>query len=169
MFAPRQYLDQKEATGMERPEIYSPTRCENPLTPAGRKLPRLKGVGIGPGSETCVCWCGLIAMVPSLHQSNVYIKRKLRVCRVQKCILLDGAKTPLTCVGRRTTPSQGSQYRPENGNLRKMGWTCLHGTMFAPRECLYQKEAMGMERLEMHSPTRYKNPSYLCRPSNYSV
>ena len=29
VFAPRKYLYQKEATGMERPEIYSVSRCNN--------------------------------------------------------------------------------------------------------------------------------------------
>ena len=172
-------------------------------------------------------------MVPSLHQGNTYIKRKPQVRRDQKCIPLLSAKTPLTCAGRQTTPSQGSRYRPENGNWRKKGWTychgtvCVprqylyqneatgmekpemyfptkcktpltcagrgttqsqwswyspengnfrkkgwtyrHGTMFAPRQYLYQKEATGMDRPEMYSPTQCKNPSYLCRPSNYSV
>ena len=79
-------------------------------------------------------------MVPCLLQSNVYIKRKLRVWRHQKCICLVGTKTPLTCAGRQTTPSQESRYRPGNGNLRKLAWTYRHGTMFAPRQYLYQKE-----------------------------
>ena len=30
VFAPRKYLYQNEATGMERPEIYSVSRCNNP-------------------------------------------------------------------------------------------------------------------------------------------
>ena len=30
VFAPRKYLYQKEATGMERPEMYSVRRCNNP-------------------------------------------------------------------------------------------------------------------------------------------
>ena len=30
VLAPRKYLNQKEATGMERPEIYSVSRCNNP-------------------------------------------------------------------------------------------------------------------------------------------
>ena len=30
VFGPRKYLHQKEATGMERPEIYSVSRCNNP-------------------------------------------------------------------------------------------------------------------------------------------
>ena len=30
VFAPRKYLFQKEATGMDRPEMYSVSRCNNP-------------------------------------------------------------------------------------------------------------------------------------------
>ena len=112
------------------------------------KLPRLKGGGIWPRTETCINWGGLMAMVPCLHQGNIYIKCKLRVWRAQKYIPLVFAKTPLTCAGRETTPSQGSQYGAENGNLRKLVWTYRHGTVFAPRQYLYQKEATGMERAE---------------------
>ena len=58
-----------------------------------------------------------IPMVPRLHQSNGYIKRKLRVWRVQKCIALVGADqncialvgedTVLTSAGPQTTPCNG--------------------------------------------------------------
>ena len=49
--------------------------------------------------------------ITCLHQSSVYIKRKLQVWAVQNWIPLVGAKTPLTCVGLQTTPSHVSQYR----------------------------------------------------------
>ena len=140
---------------------------QKPLLPVlDVKLPHLKGIGIGPRTKTCVNWGRPITMVPCLHQGNLYIKRKLRAWRDQKCIPLVGAKNPLTSAGSQTTPSQASRYRLKNGNLRKLGWTSCHGTVFAPRQYLYQKEATGLERPEMHSPTRYKNCSYLCGPSN---
>ena len=133
------------------------------------KLPRLKGGGIGPRTETCVNWGGSIVMVPSLHQGNIYIKRKLRVWKDQKCIPLVGAKTPVTCAGRQTTPSQERRYRAENRNLRKLGLTYRHDTVFSPRQYSYQMEATGMERPEMHSPSWCKIPTYLCGPSSYPV
>ena len=80
-------------------------------------------------------------MVPCLHQSNVNIKRKLRVWRVQKGIPLDSAKTLLTCVGLQTTLSQVTLYRAENRNFRISESTIFHGTVFAPKQCLYQKKA----------------------------
>ena len=33
----------------------------------------------------------------------------------------------------------------ENGNLRNFGSTNPHGTAFAPKQCLYQNEATGMD------------------------
>ena len=112
---------------------------------------------------------GPIAMVPCLYQGNIYTKRTIRVWRDQKCIPLVGAKTPLTCAGRQTTPYQGSRYKAENRNLRKFGWTYRHGTVFVPRQYLYQKKATGMDRPEIYFPSWLKNPSYLCGPSNYPI
>ena len=97
------------------------------------------------------------AIQPCLHQSNVYIKRKLQVWRTQKCIPLIGANPALTCPGLQTTTSHVNQYRAENGNLRKSGSTFRHGTVFAPKQCLYQKKATGMETPKMHSSSRCKN------------
>ena len=143
---------------------------QKPLLPVWAvKLPRLKGVGIGLRTETFVNLGGPIAMLLSLHQGNIYVKRKIRAWRDQKCIWLVGAKTPLNCAGHQTTLSQGSPYRPENGNLRKTGWTYRHGTVFAPRQYLYLKEATSKERPEMYSYHRCKNPSCMCGQSNYSV
>ena len=126
------------------------------------KRPRLKRASIGPRMEICGIPCLTFVMVPCLHQSTVYIKRKLRVWRVQNCIPLDSAKTSLTCGGLQTTPFQVSQYRSENGNLRKSGSTFSHGTVFAPKQCLYQQKATGMERSKMYSFRRCKNLTYLC-------
>ena len=103
-----------------------------------------------------------------LHgQGNIYTKRKLRVWRDQKCIPLVGAITPLTCAGPQNTPPRGRQYRAQNGKLRKLGRTYLHGSVFPPRKYLYKKEATGMERPEMYSASRCNYPTYMCGPSKY--
>ena len=102
-------------------------------------------------------------MVPCLHQSNAYITRKLQVWRVQKCISPFGAKTALISAGRKATQFQVSEYRAENGNLQKSGSTFRHGTVFSPKQYLYQEEATGMESTKMHSSSRCKNRTYLCR------
>ena len=133
------------------------------------KIPRLDGGSIGPGTESCINCDGPISIVPCLHQGNIYIKRKLRVWRDQKCIPLVGAITPLNCAGRHNTSSRGRQYRAQNGKFGKLGRTYGHGTVFAPRKYLYQKEATGMERPVMYSVSRCNNSTYLCRPSKYPV
>ena len=131
--------------------------------------PRLEGGGIVPSTESLVNWDGPMAMVPCLNQGNIYTKRKLRVWRDQKCIPLVSAIIPLTCAGRQNTSSRGRQYRAQNGKFGKLGRTYGHGTVFAPRKYLYQKEATGMERPEMYSVSRCNNPTYLCGPSKYPV
>ena len=108
-------------------------------------------------------------MVPCLHLSNVYIKRKLQVWRVQKRIPLVGANTVPTCSGLQTTPCQASQYTAENRNLRKSWSTFRHGTVFPPKQCLYQKEATGMESPKMHSSGCCKYCTYLYLSANYPV
>ena len=60
-------------------------------------------------------------------------------------------KAVLTCAGLQTTPSQVSQYGAENGNLQKSGSIFRHGTVFALKECIHQKEATGIEGPKMSS------------------
>ena len=120
-------------------------------------IPRPEGGGIGPRTESLVNWDGPMAMVPCLHQGNIYIKRNLRVWRDQKCIWLVRGITPHNCAGRHNIPSG------------KLGRTYGHGTIFVPRKYLHQKESTGMERPEMYSVSRCNNPTYLCGPSYYPV
>ena len=133
------------------------------------KVPCLEGGRIGPSMESCINSYGPMSMVPCLHQGNIYIKRKLQVWRDQKCIPFVGSITPLNCAGRHNTPSRGKQYRAQYGKFGKLGRTYDHGTVFAPRKYLYQKEATGMERPEMYSVSRCNNPTYLCGPSKFPV
>ena len=100
-----------------------------------------------------------MAMLRCLHQGNFDTKRKLRVCKNQKCIPLVGAITPLNWAGRHNTPSRVRRYRAQNGKFGKLGRTYGHGTVFAPRKYLYQKEATGMERPEMHLASPCNNPT----------
>ena len=101
--------------------MYSASRCNTPDLPVRTvKIPRLVGGGIGPRTESYVNWDGPIAMVPCLHQGNIYTKRKLRVWRDLKCIPLVGAKTILTCAARQNSPSRGRRYRAQNGKLHKL-------------------------------------------------
>ena len=108
-------------------------------------------------------------MVPRLHQCNGYIKRKLRVWRVQKCIALVGEDTVLTSAGPQTTPCHGGQYRVHPENMRNFGPTNTHGTASAAMQCLYQKEATGMESSKRYCPSRCRYRTYQCGAANYPV
>ena len=88
-------------------------------------------------------------MVPHLHQSSGYVKRKLHEWRAQKCNALVGVETRLTSAGPQTTLFHGGQYRAQNGIMRKFGSTNPHGTAFVPKQWLYEKEAMCMQSSEM--------------------
>ena len=136
-----------------------------PLNCAGLIIPRLEGGSIVPRTESLGNWDGPMDMVPCLQKGNIYTKRKLRGWRDQKCSPLFGVITPLNCAGRHNTPSRGRQYRAQKGKFGKLGRTYSHGTVFAPRKYLYQKEATGTERPEMYSVSQCNNHSYLCRPS----
>ena len=105
-----------------------------PLTCAGRQSTTSGGRRFGLRTESWLNWDGPIAMVPCLHQGNIYNKRKLRVWTDQKCILLVGAITPITYAGCQNTPSRGRRYRAQNEKLPKLGRTYRHGTLFAPRK-----------------------------------
>ena len=147
--------------------MHSSSRCKNStyLSGTGNYPVSCKPVYGGELKFTGLTF----AMVPCLHQSNVDIKRKLQIWRVQKCIPLISEKSALTCLGRQTAPSHVSQYRAENGNVRKSGSNFCHGTVFAPKQCLYQYEATGMENPKMRSSSRFKNLTYLCGKANYPV
>ena len=108
-------------------------------------------------------------MVRRLHQSNGYIKRKLRAWRVQKCIALVGADTVLTTAWKQSTPFHGGQYRAQNGDMRNFGSTNPHGTAFVPKQWLDQKEATGMDSPKMYCPSRCRHRTYHCLEANYPV
>ena len=95
------------------------------------------------------------------YTKEIFISKasKLRVWREKKCSPLVRAITPVNYEGRQNTPSRGRQYRAQNGKFGKLGRTYAHGTVFAPRKYLYQKEATGMERPEMYSLSRCNNPT----------
>ena len=76
----------------------------------------------------------LISIVPNLHQSSDYIKRKLLVWRAYKYNHFVDAKIVLAVAGMQTTRIHSVPNKTNNGNLRKLGFTYLHGTEFAPKQ-----------------------------------
>ena len=71
--------------------------------------PPWNGVVCGPALASTVS--APIPMVPRLHQSNGYIKRKLRVWKAHKCIALVGAETVLTSAVRKLHRFMGGSIR----------------------------------------------------------
>ena len=70
--------------------------------------------------------------------------------------LFVGARNILAVTGNRTTRIHATPYRADNGNFGKFGATYFFGTVFAPKQCLYQKVATGIESLKMYSLCRCK-------------
>ena len=134
-----------------------------------RKVPRFMGGGIGHQIEICENSALPIPMVPRLYQSNGYIKSKLRAWRVENCIALVGADNVLTSAWKQSTPFHGGQYRAQNGDMRNFGSTNPHGTAFAPKQWLYQKEGTGMESPKMYCPSRCRHRTYHCVEAKYPV
>ena len=127
------------------------------------------GGSIAPRMEICGTSRLPILMVPHLHQSNGYIKRKLRALRVQKCIALVGADTVLIRAGPQITSCHGGLYRVQKGNMRKFGLTNPHDTAFALKEWLYEKEATGMESSKIFCPSRCRYRTYQYVNANYPI
>ena len=109
----------------------------------------MRGSSIGHRIEICETSALPIPMVPCLHQSNGYSKRKLRAWRLQNCIDLVGADVVLTSAWKQSATFHGGLYRAQNGNMRNFGPTNFIGTAFAPKKWLYQKEAAGIESPKM--------------------
>ena len=134
-----------------------------------RKLPREMGGSIGSRMEICETSTLPSPMVPRLHQSNGYMKTKLREWRVQKCIALIGTDTVLTSAGLQTTSFHGVLYSVQNGNMRNFDPTNPHGTAFAPKQWLCQKQATGIESSKLYCPSRCRYRTYQCGAANYPV
>ena len=139
------------------------------LSLRGCKVPRFLGGSIRHRMEICETSAFPIPMVRRLHQSNGYIKRKLRAWRVQKCIDLVGADTVLLTAWPQSTPFHWGWYRAPNRNMRNFGPTNPHGTAFAPKQWLYLKEATGMESPKMYCPSWYRCRTYHCVEAKYPI
>ena len=135
----------------------------------GRKLPRVMGDNIRSIMEICKISGLPIPMVQRFHQSNDYMKRKLRALTVQKCIALVGADTVLIRAGPQITSCHGDLHRVQKENMRKFGLTNPHDTAFAPKQWLYQKEATGMESSKMYFHSRCRYRTHQCGAANYPV
>ena len=67
----------------------------------------------------------------------------------QKCNPCFGAESPLRNTGLQTTGFHATPYRAFSVNLWKFGATLHRGTVFAPMQSIYEKEATEMENPKM--------------------
>ena len=109
------------------------------------------------------------AEVPCLHYSNLYMKRKLREWRTQKCNPCFGAESPPLSTGKQTTRFHAAPYGTVSANLRKVGASLRRGTGFAPIQSTYEREATGMENPKMQSLFWCRKPTSQNVPANYPV
>ena len=70
----------------------------------------------------------------------------------QKCIFLVSAKTAPTGTGQQTNPCHVAPYWVNNRNCQNFGATFSNGTVFAPMQSLYLKEATDVESPKMQFP-----------------
>ena len=66
-------------------------------------------------------------------------------------------------------PVSSTAYRAENGNLGNFEPVENNGTAFAPKQCLYQKLAVGIENPKMQSPSRFNKRIGRYGPANNTV
>ena len=67
----------------------------------------------------------------------------------QKYNRLRGVINALGFTGQQITRVHTPPYRADNGNLGNFEAVDPYGTVFAPKQCLYQKVAMGTQNLKM--------------------
>ena len=152
VFAPIQSTYEKEATGMENPKMQSLFWCRKPTSQyAPANYPGFMQRRMGPSVQICGKSGLPFAEVPCLHQSNLHMKRKLREWRTQKCNPCFGAESPPRSTRLQTTRFYAAPYGTVSANLRKVGASFRRGTVFAPIQSTYEKEATGMENPKMQS------------------
>ena len=72
---------------------------------------------------------------------------KLKMQSLSRCYKCTGRYSPAH------NPDSCTACRAENGNLGNFEAVDHNGTAFTPKQCLYQKVAMGMENPKMQSPS----------------
>ena len=105
----------------------------------------------------------------SVCTKAMFISKEARVMESPKMYSLSRCKKPTYLCGYANYLFSCKAAQAENGNLGKSGPTFRHGTGFAPKQCLYQKEARAMEIPKMYSLSRCKKPTYVCGYVKYPV
>ena len=84
-------------------------------------------------------------------------------------IVLSVQETHWALRGGQMTRFHAPPYRAENGNLGNFEAVDRNGTVFAPKQFLYEKVATGMENLKTQSLWRCNNRTGIYGPGNHPV
>ena len=133
------------------------------------KLPSFMHRRMGPSVQICGKSGLPFADLPSLHQSNLHMEGKLREWRTQKCNPCIGAESPPRSTRLQTTRFHAAPYGTVGANMRKVGTFFRRGTVFAPIQSTYKKEATRMENPKMQSLFWCRKPTSQYAPANYPV
>ena len=71
--------------------------------------------------------------------------------------------------GKENTPCLAALYLASNRKFQNFGATYCHGTVFSPMQCLYCKEATGLESQKMQFPSQCKNRTDRYGSTNYPM
>ena len=91
--------------------------AKSPLCSTGLQTTRFHAAPYKADSTNLRKFGATIRHGPRLNLWNVYIKRKLREYRAQKCNRFFGAKSPLRSTGLQTIRLYAAPYRANNTNL----------------------------------------------------
>ena len=80
-----------------------------------------------------------------------------------------GAESPPRSTGQQTTRFHAAPYRTVSANFPKVGASFRRGTVFAPIQSTYEKEATGMENPKMQSLFWCRKPTSQYGPVNHPV
>ena len=170
VFAPIQSTYGREATGMENPKMQSLFWCRKPTVAVRAcKLSGFMQRRMGPSVQICGKSGLSFAEVPCLYQSNLHMEGKLREWKSQKCNPCFGAESPPRSTRLQTTRFHAAPYGTVGANLRKVGTFFRRGTVFAPIQSTYKKEATRMENPKMQSLFWCRKPTSQYAPANYPV
>ena len=168
-FAPKQSLYQKAAEGMENPKIQSPSRCNKRTghyaqanNPVSCTVYRAENGNLG-NVEAVENNGTAFAPKQSLYQKVAVGMENPKMQSPSRCNKRTGRYTPVN------NPVSCTACRDENGNLGKFEAVENNGTAFAPKQSLYQKEAVGMENPKMQSPFRCNKCTKSYVPANNLV
>ena len=151
VFAPKQYLYQKEALVMQSTKILSLGWCKKVQTSTGLQITR---ISVSPYRADNANFRNFgtsyrhgIVFAPKQY---LYQKEAL-VMQSTKILSLGWCKKVQTSTGLQITRISVSPYRADNANFRNFGTSCRHGIVFAPKQYLYQKEALVVQSTKILS------------------